>query len=102
MKNRLIDLLTMCRKAGRMTMGFDAVKEDIENEKVVLLLTASDISKKSEKEILFVAEKYKVAAVKTDITKEETGFYLGRQCGIIGITDKGFAEKIKELCPQKP
>ena len=74
MKNRLIDLLTMCRKAGRMTMGFDAVKEDIENEKTVLLLTASDISKKSEKEILFVAEKYKVAAVKTDITKEETGF----------------------------
>ena len=39
----------------------------------------------------------KVEIIKTEITKKEFEFYLGKFCAIIGITNKGFADKIREI-----
>ena len=49
-KEKLFGLLTICRKAGRMTMGFDSVKESILTDKAKAVFLASDISAKTEKE----------------------------------------------------
>ena len=35
-----------------------------------------------------------------EITKKEFEFYLGKFCAIIGITNKGFADKIREILAQ--
>ena len=35
-KEKIFNLLTICRKAGRMTMGFDSVKESIQTGKAKL------------------------------------------------------------------
>jgi len=32
-QNKLINLLTICRKSGNLTLGFDMVKETIKNKK---------------------------------------------------------------------
>ena len=50
-KEKLFGLLTICRKAGRMTMGFDSVKESILTDKAKAVFLASDISAKTEKEV---------------------------------------------------
>lgn len=48
-KEKLFGLLTICRKAGRMTMGFDSVKESILTDKAKAVFLASDISAKQKK-----------------------------------------------------
>ncbi len=95
--NNVINLLTICRKAGKLTLGFDATKEALLGKKAYLIITASDISTKTEKEIRFFAEKSNVNAVKSDITIEEYYVGLGKKVGIIGICDEGFAKKLTEL-----
>ena len=55
-KEKLFGLLTICRKAGRMTMGFDSVKESILTDKAKAVFLASDISAKTEKEVRFFAD----------------------------------------------
>ena len=45
-KEKLFGLLTICRKAGRMTMGFDSVKESILTDKAKAVFLASDISER--------------------------------------------------------
>lgn len=96
MENKLINILTICRKAGGITTGFDPVKEGSLEGKIFVVLLASDISEKSEKEIRF-SVKEKAEIIKTEITKKEFEFYLGKFCAIIGITNKGFADKIREI-----
>jgi ribosomal protein L7Ae-like RNA K-turn-binding protein len=49
MENKLINILTICRKAGGITTGFDPVKEETLDGKISVILLASDISEKSEK-----------------------------------------------------
>ena len=48
-ENRLTASLTMCRKAGKLLLGFDAVKEAAQQGNVKLFLLASDASAKTEK-----------------------------------------------------
>ena len=57
MNSKLIGLITICRKAGRMVMGFDPSKEAIESGKAFSVILASDISPKTEKEIRFLPAK---------------------------------------------
>ena len=54
-ENRLTASLTMCRKAGKLLLGFDAVKEAAQQKQVKLFLLAADASAKTEKEIRFFA-----------------------------------------------
>lgn len=95
--NKIINLLTICRKAGKLTMGFDASKEALAALKMHLIILASDISPKTEKEIRFFADKSDCTVIKTDITIEEFHFGLGKKVGVLGICDPGFSAKLTEL-----
>lgn len=97
LKNKIINLLTMCRKAGFLTLGFDATKEALAALKVHLIIIASDISPKTEKEIRFFASKTDVDVVKTEFIIDEFYFGIGKKVGILGICDAGFSKKLSEL-----
>lgn len=99
-KQKIFDLLTICRKAGRMTMGFDSVKESIITGKAKTVLLASDISAKTEKEVRFFADKNSTEVITVPVTIAEIEFGTGRKAGVIGICDEGFAKKINELFRQ--
>ena len=94
-KEKLFGLLTICRKAGRMTMGFDSVKESILTDKAKAVFLASDIS--AEKEVRFFADQKAVPVHCIDATIAEIEFSVGRKAGVIGICDEGFAKKLTEL-----
>lgn len=97
MNNKLFGLLSMCRKSGRMAMGFDMSKEAAEKGKAELIVIASDISPKTEKEVRFFSEKHSVKTVKTNLTIDEFFHGIGKKVGIIAICDKGFAQKAEGL-----
>jgi ribosomal protein L30E len=87
----------MARRAGRLTPGFDAAKDTITNKTSKLIITASDVSEKTVKEIRYFAEKGNVKVAKIDITAEDTARLFGKSYGVLSLTDGGFANAILRL-----
>ena len=96
-KSKIFGLLTICRKAGRLVTGFDMTAEAMAEGKTALVMLASDISPRTEKEIRFFAEKKNVNVLKSDISMDEIGSALGKRTGIIAVCDEGFAKRFAEL-----
>lgn len=95
--SRVVDLLTICRKAGQLELGFDPMKEALASGKAGAVITAADISPKTEKEVRFFAAKSGVPAVRSDITLDEAGRCFGKKAGIFTVCGEGFAAKALEL-----
>jgi len=81
--------LGLCRKAGALVMGFDAVVEVVKKNKAVGILVTSDISAKTLKEIKFHAEKNNTEIVHMSAEMEEVGAVLGKSVAVLAITDEG-------------
>lgn len=101
MNSSLINLLSICRKAGRMEMGFDPAKDAINGGKADLILLAEDISPKTEKEIRFFADKNNVPVAKSGCTQEDFLNGIGKRTGIIAVCDEGFSKKARGLAREK-
>lgn len=94
----LFGLLTICRKAGQLAMGFDPMKEALDGGKAHAVLIAADISPKTEKEVRFFSEKRKVPVRKTEMTIDGIYRALGKKAGILTVCGEGFAKKALSLC----
>lgn len=97
MNDRLLSFMGICRRAGKLVIGNDPVKESIETDKALLVLIASDISQNTLKKIKPVIEDSSVPCYTINRTKDEISFSLGKACAILAVTDKGFADKFTEL-----
>lgn len=97
MKQKTINLLTICIKAGKIVKGFDCVCNEIKKNNVYCVLCAQDASAKTIKEAVFICGKNNVKLVKTEISKEEFGRITGKQSAVIGICDKGFSDGFVKL-----
>ncbi len=98
MNDRLLSLLGLCRRAGRLVIGADPVKEAIDTHKAFLVICASDISQNTEKKIRIAVEaKGTVEYHSINRTKDELSFSLGKTCAVLAVIDKGFADKLTEL-----
>ncbi len=91
-------LLTVCRKAGQLALGFDPMKEALAEGKAQAVLVASDISPKTEKEVRFFSDKRGVPVRKTEMTLDDIYSALGKKAGIVTILGEGFAKKALSLC----
>lgn len=91
------NLLTICLKAGKTVKGFDSVCDAVKNGSVFCVLTASDTSEKTVKEISFVCGKYSVPLFRTELTKEEMGILCGKITAVIAVCDKGFADGFSKI-----
>ncbi len=92
MNDRLLGLLGMARRAGRLIAGFDATLDAVKAHRAQLVLLASDLSPKTEKELRFQAETA-VPILTLALTKEEIGHAagFGKPVGVVTTEDKGFA-----------
>lgn len=95
--SRLSNLLTICRKAGQLELGFDPMKEALSAGKAYAVITACDISPKTEKEVRFFAGKSDIPAERSDMTIDEAYRSFGKRAGIFTICGSGFAEKALEI-----
>ncbi len=95
--DRLLSFLGICKRAGRLVSGADTVTKTVNEGKALLILYASDVSENSLKQVLRAAKEQGIPVKQLPYPKEELSFALGKHCGIICTTDKGFADKILTL-----
>lgn len=95
-QSKIIDLLTICRKAGRLTLGFDAVCADARTGRAALILHTSDASAKTIKELNFLCNN--VPVLKIPITRTDLVKCFRKEFAVLAICDEGFAKKITLLC----
>ena len=96
-KQKTADLLTICIKAGKAIKGFDSAKEAVMNNKAYCILTASDASPKTIKEISFFSERNNVPVIVTELEKSDIGRLSGKDIAVIAVCDKGFSEGFSKI-----
>lgn len=97
MTDRLLSQLGLCRKAGRLVCGFDAVSEAIAKNTVFLVIAAQDLSPKSKKEIEYVAAKAAIEVIAAPATMDEIEWKTGKRAGVLAVADKGLAESVRKI-----
>lgn len=97
MNPRFLSTLGLCMRAGKLNFGFETVKSAVTEGTVHLLMTASDLSPKTAKEVAFLAEKYAVDLLALPVTMDQMRSAMGKKTGVLAVTDEGFAKRLKEL-----
>lgn len=96
-KIKFFNLFTMCIKAGKLLKGFDISMDAVKSGDVFLVMTASDISPKTLKEVRFVCEKNKsVKMAELPFSIDELSMSIGKKAGVVAVSDKGFADRLYE------
>ena len=89
-ENGLKGALGLCRKAGKLTMGFDAVCEDVYKGKVWLVLTASDLSPKTLARLRRACEDL-VDVMEMPLEQYDLCDISRKPVGIYGVADENLA-----------
>ena len=98
MKNKILTLLGFAAKAGKLSYGQAASLETMQKHKTKLLVIASDVSAKSQKELRFYAEKNKTPYLLLEqVGITELSNAVGRSCGAVSVNDNSFADAIKNI-----
>lgn len=89
--NKVYSMLGIGRKGGFVTIGFDAAVLQIQNNKSFLVITASDASDKTKKNIKYICDKYNCKYIEFG-EKEILGKNLGRKAvSVLSVNDKNIA-----------
>lgn len=99
MKGNLMSCIGLCKRAGKLICGTDAVCTAMrEQGNVLAVIAASDISENTAKKISDKTSYYKVPLYRVEQTCYEMGRAVGRMGGsaCVGITDQNFLRLIEE------
>lgn len=96
MGNKLLSLLGLCRRAGRLEAGFDACQKAARSGRAALLAAAGDISEKTYKNLRYEAQRAGIPAVRLEASIEELGHACGVRAGVAAVCDKGFAAAVQK------
>ena len=95
---KLTGILSICRKAGKLVLGFDPMKEALEKKQVSGVLTVSDISPKTYKEVYYFCQKKQIPVCPVPLTMFQMSSTIGKKAAVIAVLDKGFFDRIRQLC----
>ena len=95
--NKSLSLLTICRKAGKLEMGMDPVKDACNSFKAKCVLVSKDISPKSLKEVRYVCSDKDINIYQLDADTESIWSALGRKAVVLAVCDNGFAKKLSTM-----
>lgn len=102
MQSKLFGLVSLSKKAGKLVVGFDAVKEAVYSGQAYMVILASDLSPKTAIAMDRVLENmgnnppYKLVS---DLTMYDYSQICRKLVGVLAITDQGFADGIRKLPP---
>ena len=93
---RLIGLLGLARRAGRLGMGFSAVEKMVNRGENPLVITATDMGESLKGK---VSRWQPVRGVVADVLSgEDLARALGRdKLAVVGVSDSGFVKGIRKL-----
>ncbi len=95
--NKLLSLMGIARRAGRLSLGNDAAVDSVRQGEARLVILASDLSPRTAGGIRNAAEQEEVAVVQIGATMDEISMALGKRTGIVAVNDAGFAKKMYAL-----
>lgn len=96
-RDKLLSMLGLCRKAGRLIQGNDAVIQAASEGKLSLIIIADDISERSLSNMKHIAEKFGIPLEVAPVTIKELSERTGKAAGILGVADSGFSEAIRKI-----
>ncbi|MDA3130574.1 YlxQ family RNA-binding protein [Aliibacillus thermotolerans] len=100
MDKSLYSFLGLAAKAGKVKTGEELVLKHIRNQTVHLVLVANDASKNTMKKICDKSSYYQVPC-RVVGEREKLGLAIGKKSRVVlGITDKGFAERLITMLDQ--
>lgn len=85
------------QEAGNIVSGMDAVSDELNRNKLKMIILAKDASEKTGKNIKFLAEKKKVPIIEIGTILENSKAIGKENRAIIGIKDKNIAEGMKKI-----
>lgn len=94
--NKILGLIGLAMKAGKICFGADSVEENIEKRKVKLLIIAEDSSERTKNKFIEKGQKQNIPII-IDSNIEEISKTIGKSNkAIIGVKDINFAKSIQE------
>lgn len=100
----ILGLLGLCRRAGQLTIGDEAVLELCRAGRAKLLLLSADAGESTAKRARRMSEQAKIPLLRLDVGRERLGAALGRgMCAVCAVSDAGFAAAAaKKLAEDEP
>lgn len=95
--NKLLSMLGLARRAGKLAPGFDAAAEALRAGKAAGAVACADISEKTYKNLKYEADRAGVPVMRLRAESTEAGGAVGKRAGVFAICDAGFFKAIKEL-----
>jgi ribosomal protein L7Ae-like RNA K-turn-binding protein len=86
-------LLGICRKAGKMSVGHDAAKDSIRNNRAFLCILAADASERLGREFGSLCGE-RTPVLKAPFMIEQFEKIIGLKAAVITVDDEGFATKL--------
>lgn len=96
MVNKIYGLLGICSKAGKITVGTEAVMEAVLKNQIELVIIAEDTSQKTKQKIEKVCEERNVIVKKFGTIFDNSNAIGKVNKAIIGVKDKNLAKAILE------
>lgn len=94
--NKVLGLIGLSMKAGKVSFGADSVENDIVKRKIKLIIIAEDSSNRTKNKFINICNKYNIPII-IDSNIEELSKAIGKNNkAIIGIKDESFAKTIQE------
>jgi len=95
--DKMLSLLGLARRAGRVTLGFDAVCSSAAKKESRLILTASDVSEGTKRKLRNHLSECEIDIREVPYDQNQINAAIGKAVRIISINDSGFSGKMLEL-----
>lgn len=92
--------ITLSKRAGKLAIGFDLVKNAMQTGEADVVILASDVSEKTRKEVLYLAENMDYEVMGTALTMDELWYCIGKRAGVLAILDAGLAGIFRKSDPE--
>jgi ribosomal protein L7Ae-like RNA K-turn-binding protein len=92
--NRILSTISLCKRAGKLLLGFDVVGEAILSGEAKVVIIASDLSPKTQKEVELAAQKGGVRVLPIPSTMDEIWQFVNKRAGVLAVSDQGLAGKL--------
>lgn len=98
MKSNYLNLLGLAYRAGKCSLGEDAILRDVRSSKAKLVLLANDIGYQTKKKLTDKCHSYNVPCIIVDEDRESLSNAIGKSHRVaVAILDAGFAKKFQSL-----
>ncbi|MFI3325060.1 MAG: ribosomal L7Ae/L30e/S12e/Gadd45 family protein [Clostridia bacterium] len=94
--SKILSLLGLCRRAGKLSSGFDSTMEALKKPIAKLVVVSKEISPKTLENIEFNAKKVNVPLIIIDEDILEISKAIGKKAGVLAVTSKDFAKGIHD------